>query len=107
VNEGTLSLAKDSTASVHAIGSTLIVNSNGIAILEGTGGDQLYLGANVQINGNGVLNMNGWSDGFNGLSGSGGTLLNNSATAALVTIGQNNGSGTYFGRSATAPAKSR
>ncbi|MGJ8653121.1 MAG: beta strand repeat-containing protein [Opitutaceae bacterium] len=56
VNTGTLVLAKTSSGSVHAIGGLLTING-GTAQLSGTGGDQIYNGATVTLNG-GTLDMN-------------------------------------------------
>ncbi|MEI7908841.1 MAG: autotransporter-associated beta strand repeat-containing protein [Verrucomicrobiota bacterium] len=97
VNAGTLVLAKDSSASVHALGSgggtdVALVITAGAVQLAGTGGDQIYQNSSVTING-GVLDLNGQSEGFDGLAGAGGVITNTQTTAASLTLGQNNSAG--------------
>lgn len=99
VNAGTVVLAKDSTADVHAIGggapaANLIVYNGGTAQLGGTGGDQIYFGATVQVNTGGSLDLNGRSEGFARLDGSG-TVRNSAAsTSGTLTLGEDNVSST-------------
>jgi fibronectin-binding autotransporter adhesin len=88
---GLLILGKTSTSGVHAIGVLLTINSGGTAQLAGTGGDQIYSGASVTINGGGVFDLNGQSEGFTtlllngtGIS-NGGALINNTNTGVTLT----------------------
>ncbi len=80
----TLLLAKTSTSGVHAIGGGLTVNSGGLAELTGTGGDQIYDGTGVTLNG-GTFDLNGNSETVSSLAFSGGTLQNSSGTTATLT----------------------
>jgi len=92
---GRLVLAKVSNANVHALsGPGLLINPGGAMILGGTGGDQLYTASGVIDNG--VFDMGGTSEGFDLLTGSG-LVTNSSAPASLLTLGQNNGTGTFNG----------
>jgi T5SS/PEP-CTERM-associated repeat protein/autotransporter-associated beta strand protein len=99
VNAGAVVLAKDSSANVHAIGggspaANLIVNSGGTTRLGGTGGDQIFTGATVQVNSGGLFDLNGRSEGFSILTGSG-TVSNSAAgTTGILTLGEGNSSST-------------
>lgn len=97
VNGGTLELAKyPSTAAVHSLGSgTLTVNSNGVARITGTGGDQIHLGVSVAVNAGGTFDLNGQSEVVNALSGAG--LIETTTGPATLTVGANNGGGTFAG----------
>ncbi len=92
---GILELAKSSSSSVHALGGTLTVNSNGLCRLTGTGGDQIYLGSTMTVNAGGTLDLNGQSEGGNGLTGAG--LIESTTGPATLTVGMNNGGGTFAG----------
>ena len=50
VNQGTVVLAKTSTGSVAAIGGDSTVNTNGILVIRGTGGNQVFSGASIILN---------------------------------------------------------
>ncbi|MGD1017975.1 MAG: autotransporter-associated beta strand repeat-containing protein [Verrucomicrobiia bacterium] len=50
----------------------------------------------VTVNG-GVVNLNGYNETTDGLNGNGGTIDNNGGGASTLTIGMNNGGGTYSG----------
>ncbi|MCW1925719.1 autotransporter-associated beta strand repeat-containing protein [Luteolibacter arcticus] len=90
-------LAKDSTASVHVVGTTGVTISDGaVAKLAGTGGDQIFNNGTVTING-GIFDLNGTSETINNLTGATGTVDNTAAGAAVLTLGSNNGSATYSG----------
>jgi autotransporter-associated beta strand protein len=86
VNTGTLVLAKSSSATVHAIGGPLLINSGGTVQLAGSGGDQIYTA--VTVTNNGTLDMNGQNEGFQNLIGSG-TVKNTGGSAATLTVGEN------------------
>ena len=92
---GILQLAKSSTAGVHALGGTLTINSNGLCQLTGTGGDQIYYGASVAVNAGGTFDLNGQSEGINGLSGAG--VVESTTGYAVLTVGSNNASSTFAG----------
>ncbi len=109
---GTLILAKESHPSVHAIGATLTIG-DGIGVdtvkIGGTHvfdfnpnypaymtpvnnyRDQIYRNADVTINAGGVLDLDGYSEGFDQLLGVG-TVTNNGAVAATLLIGEENSS---------------
>lgn len=99
VDAGTLLLAKTSNADVHAVGSAggadlALQITGGTARLGGTGGDQIYSNSAVTMSG-GTFDLAGLSEGFDGLSGNGGTITNSvSSTTSTLTLGQNNSSGT-------------
>ena len=95
VNAGTLVLAKASAGAIHSVGSGLALNA-GTVQLAGTGGDQIYDGNTVTING-GLFDMNGRSETITGLSGTGGAITNSSATAGILTIGNSGGNFSYAG----------
>ena len=67
---------------------------------QGAGTNQL-LGAgtitgNVSVNA-GLIDLNGNTESFGALAGTGGTILNNGAANSTLTMGANNGGGTYSG----------
>jgi fibronectin-binding autotransporter adhesin len=123
---GQLILAKDSSSDVHAIGDGLTIGTGASVQVAGTGGDQIFNGAVVQVDGGGTLDLNGRSDVIDALTGSGtvtntaaattstfavgdwstdctfdGTLQDGAGTLALVKNGEGNftltGSNTYTG----------
>jgi len=96
VNADTLVLGQASSSSVHAIGSGLTINSGGTARLGGSGGDQIYQAVGVTLNSGGALDLNGRSEGFDTLTGSG-TVTNTAAATGILTLGENNGSATFGG----------
>ncbi|GAA5483618.1 beta strand repeat-containing protein [Haloferula sargassicola] len=104
VDAGVLVLGKDSSSGVHALGSgggsDYALNiTGGTARLGGTGGDQIYQNSAVNMTG-GTFDLAGLSEGFDGLSGTSGTVTNSVAsTTSTLTLGQNNsvGSPTFAG----------
>ncbi len=97
LNAGTLVMNKTGT-SPHAVGSgggfdyALVING-GTARLGNTTGDQIYQNSSVNMTG-GTFDLNGGSEGFDGLFGTGGTITNNAgATTSTLTLGQNNSGG--------------
>ncbi|HEY3322715.1 MAG TPA: putative Ig domain-containing protein [Planctomycetota bacterium] len=98
VSAGKLVLAKaPSAAGVHASGSgTVVVNNGGILQLGGSGGYQINLTNSLTVNTGGTFDMNGQSQSVDILSG-GGIIDNTNATAAILTVGYNNGGGTFSG----------
>lgn len=97
VEEGTLVIGKTSSATVHALGTGggtdyALVVAGGVAQLGGTGDDQIYQNASVNISG-GTFDMNGRNEGFDSLAGTGGIITNTATAPSLLTIGQNNSSG--------------
>jgi fibronectin-binding autotransporter adhesin len=103
VDSGTLILAKTSTGGVHAVGTNntpaLFING-GTAQLGGTGGDQIYTDANVQMAG-GTFDLNARSEGFRGLIGTAGTIVNNGGGTSALLIGENSVSGNTYTFSGT------
>ncbi len=91
----TLLLAKTSTSGIHAIGSTLTVNSGGLAQITGTGGDQIYDSDDITING--TLDLNGNSEAINALNGSGTVTTTLSGGTPTLTVGGAGDSGTFSG----------
>ncbi len=125
-NSGLLILAKGDTAAVsqalHAIGTTLTINSGGTVQLGGacdnittpgigvnlapvgintaTYVDQIYNQAVVNLNLGGTLDLNGRQEAVSNLTHStalGGTVTNSSATPAKIYIGHQGGSATFAG----------
>jgi len=117
VLNGTVVLAKTSQAGVHAIGAPQTVASTLASVLIGGTGaganptvrlagsyvgasfsiggeeitnynDQLHFGANMTVNAGGIFDLNGFSEGFNRLTGAG-RVVNNGATDADLILGQN------------------
>jgi hypothetical protein len=89
VNSGTLVLAKVSTASVHAVGASATVAltvNGGTVLLAGTGGDQIYNESVVHFTG-GTFDLNDRNEAFRGLTGTGGTAVNNGSSASTLTLG--------------------
>jgi autotransporter-associated beta strand protein len=98
VSAGTMILGKTSSSGVHSVGSGggtdyALIIAGGTAQLGGSGGDQIYDNSAVNMTA-GSLNMNGLSETFDGLAGTGGRITNGvSATTATLTLGANNSSG--------------
>lgn len=98
VSAGTMILGKTSSGSVHAVGSGggtdyALTVAGGTAQLGGSGGDQIYNNSAVNMTA-GTFDMNGQSETFDGLTGTGGRILNNaSSTTSTLTLGANNSSG--------------
>jgi len=98
VNSGVLVLAKTSTASVHALGATEITAltiAGGTARLAGTGGDQIYDNSLVTIN-SGTFDINDRNEAFRGLTGSGGSVVNNGSGTATLTVGSTSTAGNTY-----------
>jgi len=95
VNGGTVNLNKTSSGGTHAVGGPgLTINSGGTARITGTGGDQIYNGATVTMNG-GLFDLYGNSETFSGLNGSG--TVDNMAAGTSATLTLSNGSSTFGG----------
>lgn len=90
VNSGTLVLAKTSSATIHAVGTSNTVGltiNGGTARLGGTGDDQIYTATRIGMTG-GTFDLNGRSEGLQGLQGTAGTVTNTGATASTLTLGE-------------------
>ncbi|HVU08149.1 MAG TPA: autotransporter-associated beta strand repeat-containing protein [Verrucomicrobiae bacterium] len=91
---GTLILAKPSSSSAHALGSSSTINAGGVMQLGGTGGDQIYQSA--YITNNGTFDLAGLSEGFNGMTGNG--LVTNSAIGnSTLQLGDGGGTASFAG----------
>ncbi|HWD18257.1 MAG TPA: autotransporter-associated beta strand repeat-containing protein [Verrucomicrobiae bacterium] len=91
---GTLILDKPSSAGVHALGVSSTINAGGTLQLGGSGFDQIY--QNAIITDNGLFDLAGQSEGFNGLAGNG-VVTNSVATATVLELGDGNGTAAYSG----------
>lgn len=106
VNQGTFNLNKTSSSGTHAVGGPgLTVNSGATARLTGTGGDQIYDGASVTVSAGGTFDLNGNSETFANLYGSG--LVDNTAAGSYATLTLGNGSCTFSGTLQNSGAGSR
>ncbi len=98
VNGGIVTLAKTSSASVHAInavGEGLRISTGTTVQLAGTGDDQISSTAGVTDNG--TFDLGGHNEGIDTLTGNG-TIKNSSFTqTSTLTVGENNGSSTFGG----------
>jgi autotransporter-associated beta strand protein len=100
---GTLvTLAKiGSSAAIHALGgnTTTTIAAGTTMRITGTGGDQVFVQHDLQIDG--TFDLNGNSEGFDALSsGSGittGVITNGGATAAILRLNENGSGGNYGG----------
>ena len=101
VNTGSLVLAKTSSGGVHALGGATTVNNGGTLQLAGSGDDQIWTGVTVALKSGGTFDMNGRNEGFTMLNdggGTGGTVTNSAAsTTSTLTLGENNGTGSFSG----------
>jgi autotransporter-associated beta strand protein len=114
VNGGTLVLNKASAPNTNAISGPTVVGDADVAIetirVQGSSlvaspglanfNDQISRGSDMTVNASGVLDLNGFSEGFNQLIGAAaGGLVTNTATGTLarLTIGENNGGSTFLG----------
>jgi autotransporter-associated beta strand protein len=98
VNNGVLVLGKASTGGVHAVGTnnvTALSVTGGTARLGGTGGDQIYTDSNVEMTG-GTFDLNARSEGFRGLTGTGGNIRNDGALGSLLTVGEGSVAGNNY-----------
>lgn len=93
-NEGTLFLSKASSATVHAVQS-LTVAAGATVTMGGSGGDQIADTGSVNLNG--ILDLNGKSEGFDTLNGATGIVTNDGGGAVVLTLGTGGGSGSYAG----------
>jgi autotransporter-associated beta strand protein len=90
---GTFNLAKTSSSTVWSVdqtggGAALIVDNAAKAVLGGTGGNQISDTSSVLVKTGGTLDLNGTSEGFDGLAG-GGVVTNNATGTSTLTIGTN------------------
>lgn len=69
VQQGTLVLAKQSSASVHALGGDTTIHAGATLRLDGTGGDQIFDPASLEING--TLDLQDRTETIASFSGSG------------------------------------
>jgi len=92
VNTGELDL--DKTAGLDAIATGGLTIGGGLVKL--INGNQIDNAAAVTIN-TGTFDLNGNTESFNALGGTGGTITNSSSNAGTLTIGSNNGGGSYSG----------
>lgn len=87
VNGGSYLMDKASSSTVHSVQGSLIVNSNGIARVTGTGGRQMIpTSAGLVVLGGGTLDLAGSSETMYQVTFNSGTLQNSSATAATLTV---------------------
>jgi autotransporter-associated beta strand protein len=97
VNGGIVNLNKSSNGGTHSVGGPgLTVNNGGLARITGTGGDQIYDGATVTLAPGGTFDLNGNSETFANLSGTGG-IVDNTAPGISATLTLGNGSSTFSG----------
>lgn len=94
-NGATLLLGKASSSGIHAIGTSLTVNSGGLAQITGTGGDQIYDSDDITING--TLDLYGNSEAVNALNGSGVVTTTLAGGTPTLTVGGAGDSGTFSG----------
>ncbi|MCL4204010.1 MAG: autotransporter-associated beta strand repeat-containing protein, partial [Pirellulaceae bacterium] len=95
--DGTVELAKISSADVHAIGGGGLTVNGAIVLVSGSGGDQILDGVGIAVNG-GMVDLNGTSETIRYVSGSGGTVTNTGATLSILTLNLlNSGTQTYGG----------
>jgi len=114
VNGGSLILNKTSAPNTNAISGPSVVGDadadietiriQGSSLVSSPGltnfNDQISRGSDMTVNATGVLDLNGFSEGFNQLIGAAaGGLITNTATGTLarLTIGENNGGSTFLG----------
>jgi autotransporter-associated beta strand protein len=87
LSSGSLILNKDSSPFVHAVGGNVTINPTTTLQIGGTGGDQIY--TRVTVTDNGVLDLNGRSEGFQTLLGSGIVLNNSTTSGGTLILGEN------------------
>jgi fibronectin-binding autotransporter adhesin len=86
VSAGTLVLAKtNSNSLVHAVGGGGLDIEGGTVQLGGSGGDEIYDGTGVTMNG-GTFDLNGQNETIAALSGTGGSIVNNGSSASTLTM---------------------
>jgi fibronectin-binding autotransporter adhesin len=99
VASGTVVLAKNSSTGIHAASSVVGVSPGAILQLGGTGGDQIYDGFNNTANWgvfnmDGTFDLNGNSEGFDKLTGTGNVINSQSGTQSVLTLGTDSFVGT-------------
>src|SRR5262249_24095306 len=77
-----------------ALGTSSTIKAGGTIQLGGTGGDQIY--QNVIITNNGTFDLAGYSEGINGMTGSG-VVTNSAATNSTLALGDGGGSTSFVG----------
>lgn len=97
VDGGTLVLGKASSSTVHAISRDVAVNLGATLRLAGTGGDQIAKSAAVTLNSGGIFDLNGLSESFKSLLGTGSVTNSAAATTSLLTLGEEDASFTFSG----------
>jgi autotransporter-associated beta strand protein len=90
----TMILAKASSGTVHALGNGGTVEAGGTLKLGGTGGDQIFVWGDLTVNG--LFDLNGLGETFDGLSGSG-TVDNTGVAAVTMGVGADNSTTTFAG----------
>ena len=98
VNDGTLALSKNGVVAVPGnltIGDGSGAAGSAVVELGGSGGNQIANASDVTIDSDGQLNLNGKSEGIDGLNGSG-TVDSGTAGAVTLTVGQSNQAAASF-----------
>lgn len=86
VNNGGTLLLQNSSGS--ALSNFVTINNGGTVRLGGASTDQIHFNSILELNGaSAVFDMNGKNEEVGKLQGSGGTVLNNNASAATFTVG--------------------
>ncbi len=99
VTSGTLVLGKTSSGTAHAASTVTGVSPGAVLQLAGTGGDQIYDGFVTGttdfgvFNMNGTFDMNGQSEGFDKLTGSGTLINSQTGITSTLSLGTGNGVG--------------
>jgi fibronectin-binding autotransporter adhesin len=90
VNAGTVTLNKHTTATSRAVGSGnelgMVINGGSVVYGADAHGDQIYGATDVRITG-GVLDFAGKSEGFDVLTGNGGSVTNSGGTLSTLELG--------------------
>lgn len=104
VQQGTVELAK-TAAGVYAFGGSnqigAWINGGTLRIANGVATDQIWANSDIKLD-SGTLDLNGRNDGFDVLTGNGGTVTNSGATASVLTLGENNSTVHFFNGAAYA-----
>ncbi len=93
----TLILGKTSSGGVHSLGAGgtgLTIDSGALVKLGGSGNDQIY--TQLDVVNNGTFDMGGFSEGFDGIGGTG-NIINSGAGPNTLTVGENNAAGSVSG----------
>ncbi len=94
----TLILAKQSAGAVHALGTAntgLTIETNATVRVGGPGNDQIY--TQLDVVNDGLLDLAGHNEGFDGLTGAGRIVNDGSAATNVLTIGENNAGSVFTG----------